>query len=84
MAATHTQATISELMEAMLFLRPIPRLYNEGQLPLEASLETAVRRGSWCEMVASLGVSGVECLVSESVRGLLRFSPCELLSEVYS
>jgi hypothetical protein len=34
------------------------RLYNDGQLPLEKSLETAVRRvGGWCETGASLGVS---------------------------
>jgi hypothetical protein len=48
------------------------RLYNEGQPPLEESLETAARRGGgWCEMAASLGVSGV--------RGLLWFGLCELL-----
>jgi hypothetical protein len=34
------------------------RLYNEEQLRLRESLETAVRRaGGWCEMDASLGVS---------------------------
>jgi hypothetical protein len=63
MAATHTQATISELSETVFSVRPVPRLYNEGQLPLEESLETAVRReGGYCEMAASLGVSGVECV----------------------
>jgi hypothetical protein len=31
------------------------RLYKEDQLPLQRSLETAVRRvGGWCEMAASL------------------------------
>jgi hypothetical protein len=39
-------------------MRSKPRLYNEGQLPLEGSLEKAVRRvGGWCEMAASLEVS---------------------------
>jgi hypothetical protein len=33
----------------------VPRLYNEEQLRLSRSLETAVRRvGGWCEMAASL------------------------------
>jgi hypothetical protein len=42
-------------------MRSEPRLYNEGQLPLEESLETAVRRvGGWCEMAASLVVSELE------------------------
>jgi hypothetical protein len=39
----------------------VPRLCNEEQLLLRESLEMAVRRiGSWCEMVASLEVNGVE------------------------
>jgi hypothetical protein len=40
-----------------------------------------VRRvGDWCEMAISLGVGGFsEVLVGEWVRGLLQFSPCELL-----
>jgi hypothetical protein len=38
----------------------VPRLYNEEQLQLQESLETAVRRiGGLCEMAASLGVNGV-------------------------
>jgi hypothetical protein len=62
----------------------MPRIYNEGQLPLEESLERAMRRvGGWREMAASLGVSyrsGVSWLASDwLVRGRLRFSPCELL-----
>jgi hypothetical protein len=33
----------------------VPRLYNEDQLPLQGSLETADSRvGGWCEMAASL------------------------------
>jgi hypothetical protein len=33
----------------------------------------------WCEMAASLLVSGVSWLVSEWVRGLLRFGPPEVV-----
>jgi hypothetical protein len=69
MAATDTHATIEELLEAVFSVRSVPRLYNESQLLLEESLWTVVRRvGGWCEMAASLGV-----------RGLLRFSLCDLL-----
>jgi hypothetical protein len=39
-------------------MQSVPGLYNEKQLRLRESLETAVsRRGGWCEMAASLGVS---------------------------
>jgi hypothetical protein len=32
-------------------VRSVPRLYNEGQLPLQRSLQTAIRRvEGWCEM----------------------------------
>jgi hypothetical protein len=42
-------------------MRSVPRLYNEEQLRLQESLETAVKRvGGWCEMGASLGVSQLE------------------------
>jgi hypothetical protein len=43
------------LSEAVFSVRSVPRLYDEGQLPLRRSLETEVRRveGS-CEMAASL------------------------------
>jgi hypothetical protein len=61
MAATDTHATT----EAVFSVRPVPGLYNDGQQPLEESLETAVRRGGWCEKAASLGVSGASWLVSE-------------------
>jgi hypothetical protein len=41
-------ATIEELLEAVFSVRSVPRLYNEGQLPSEESLETAVRVvGGW-------------------------------------
>jgi hypothetical protein len=54
MAATDTYATIEELLEAVFSVRSMPTLYNEVQLPLEKSLETAVRRvGVSCETVAS-------------------------------
>jgi hypothetical protein len=61
MAATDTYVTIEELLEAVFSLRSVRMLCNEGQLALERRLETAVRTvGGWCEMAASLGVSGVE------------------------
>jgi PIN domain nuclease of toxin-antitoxin system len=61
MAATDIHATREELLEAVFSVWSVSGLYNEGQLPLEESLETAVRRaGGWCEMAASLGVSGGE------------------------
>jgi hypothetical protein len=61
MAATDTHATIEELSEEEFSVRSVPRLYNEGRLPLEESPETIVRRvGDWCQMTASLGVSRVE------------------------
>jgi hypothetical protein len=42
-------------MEEMFSVRYVPRLYNEDQLPLRESLETAIGRvGGWCEMAASL------------------------------
>jgi hypothetical protein len=44
MAGTDMHATTEELMEAMFSVRSVPRLYNEGQPPLQESLETAVRR----------------------------------------
>jgi hypothetical protein len=54
MAATDTHATI-ELLEAEFSVRSVSGLYNKGQLPLEESLETAVRRvEGWCEVAASL------------------------------
>jgi hypothetical protein len=57
MTATDKHATI-ELFKAMLSVGSVPMLYSEGQLPLEKSSETAVRRGGGrCEMVASLRVT---------------------------
>jgi hypothetical protein len=44
MAATDMHATIEELLEAVFSMQSMPRLYNEGQLPLWESPETAVRR----------------------------------------
>jgi hypothetical protein len=76
--ATDTQK--EELLEAVFSVRSVPGLYNDGQLLLEESLETAMRRiGGWCEMAASLVVSEVELVGEQSDRGLLRFSRCELL-----
>jgi hypothetical protein len=45
-------------LEEVFSVETVIKPYNEGQLPLEKSLEMAVRRvGGWCEMAASLGVS---------------------------
>jgi hypothetical protein len=42
-------------MEDTFSVRSVPRLYDEDQLPLQESLESAVRRvGGWCEMAVSL------------------------------
>jgi hypothetical protein len=58
MAARDKRATTEELLEAVFFVRSVPGLYNEEQLPLEWSFETAVRTvGGWSEMAASPGVS---------------------------
>jgi hypothetical protein len=52
---------MEELLRLTFSVQSTPRLYNEGQLPLEESLEMAVIRVvGWCEMAANLGVSGVE------------------------
>jgi hypothetical protein len=71
MVATDTHATIEKMFKAVLSVRSVTRLYNEGQLPLEKSLEKAIRRvGGWCEMDSSMGVSQLEQLVScEAVSG---------------
>jgi hypothetical protein len=44
MAATDTHATIEELLEAVFSVQSVQNLYNEGHLPLEKCLETAVKR----------------------------------------
>jgi hypothetical protein len=60
MAATDIHATTEELLEAVFSVRSVPKLYNKSQLPLDKSLESAVRKvGGWCEMAASLEVSGI-------------------------
>jgi hypothetical protein len=47
----------AELLGDVFSVRPLPRLYNEVELLLQYSFETAVKRvGGWCEMAASLGV----------------------------
>jgi hypothetical protein len=53
MAAKDMHATTQELLEALFSVQSMPRLYIEGQLPLEECLEMAVRRvGVRCERVA--------------------------------
>jgi hypothetical protein len=44
MAAANMHATIVELLEALFSVRSMPRLFNQDQLPLQESPETAVRR----------------------------------------
>jgi hypothetical protein len=52
MVATGTQATIGELFEVVFSVGSV-REYNEGQLPLEKSLDTAIIRvGVCCGTVA--------------------------------
>jgi hypothetical protein len=49
-------ATIEELLGEVFSVWSLPRLENEGQLPLEKSLETAVRRvEGWYAMAAQRG-----------------------------
>jgi hypothetical protein len=47
MTATGTHTTTEEVSIAMFSVRSLPGLYNEGQLPLEKGLETAVRSVEW-------------------------------------
>jgi hypothetical protein len=61
MAATNTNATIEELLEAVFSVRSVQKLYNEGQLPLERCLGMRVRIVEVsCEIAASLAVSQLE------------------------
>jgi hypothetical protein len=54
-AAIDTQTAIHELLEAVFSVRSVPRSYKEGQLPLQQSFQTAVKRvRGRCEMAASL------------------------------
>jgi hypothetical protein len=54
MTAINTHATIVELLEAVFYVRSVSRLYKEGELPIEESLKTAVRRvGYSSETLAS-------------------------------
>jgi hypothetical protein len=69
MTRRDTHETTEELLRTVFSVRSVPKLYNEGQLPLEKSLETAVRRvGGWYEMAAKLEASewsGVSWVVSK-------------------
>jgi hypothetical protein len=54
---------VEEMLRAVFSVQSVPRLYNEVHCHKMRvlSLETAMRRvGGWCEMAASLEVSGVE------------------------
>jgi hypothetical protein len=55
MAATVTHATIEELLKEEFSVWSVTRIYKKGQLPLEESLETAVRRfGIWYPVYSHL------------------------------
>jgi hypothetical protein len=45
MAATGMHTTMEELLGTMFSVRPTPRLYNEGQMPLEISGRE--HQGAW-------------------------------------
>lgn len=54
-AAADTHSTTEELWDEMFSVRSLPRLYNDYQLSVRESSETAVRRvGGWREMADSL------------------------------
>jgi hypothetical protein len=60
MATTDMHATVEELLEAVLCVCSMLRLYTwkEGQLPLDERLVTAGSRlGGWCVIATSLGGS---------------------------
>jgi hypothetical protein len=66
--ATDTRAAIEDLLKSVFSLGSVSRLYNERQLQLRVSLETAVRRvGGWCEMAASLREREPGCRVTSAV-----------------
>jgi hypothetical protein len=44
MATTDTHETMKELLDAVFSVWSVQSLYNEDQLPLRKSLETAIRR----------------------------------------
>jgi hypothetical protein len=69
MTATDMHTT-QELLEAVFAVRSVPRLYNDGQLPLDKSVEMAMRRvGCWCEMAVSLRASQLELVVTHFPTG---------------
>jgi hypothetical protein len=54
-AVTDTHAIV---MEETFSVRSVPRLYNEDQLPLRGSFETAVTKlGGWCNISAGNAVT---------------------------
>jgi hypothetical protein len=68
---------MEELLEPVFSVQSVPTLYNEGQLPLGGSFEITEEQevGARCPP-AWESVRGVEW---SELRGLLLFSPCELL-----
>jgi hypothetical protein len=76
LTTTDMHATLEELLEAVFSARSVPRLYkyNEDQLSLLTSSETAVSRvGGWCEM-ASVSQSVSQSVLVESESGVDRRS----------
>jgi hypothetical protein len=69
MAATDMHATMEELLEAVLSVRSVPGVYNEGELSLEKSV-TRVEAGSNTSTVTLRFVGGDEkgSLKSETVK----------------
>jgi hypothetical protein len=54
-AADKQERTKEELLEAVFSVRSVSSQFNDYQLSLRETLETAVRGvGCWCEMIASL------------------------------
>jgi hypothetical protein len=48
------EAEERQLLEPVFSMRSVPRLYNEDQLPIRVSPETAARRvGGWCKIASS-------------------------------
>jgi hypothetical protein len=59
------------MTEKAFSVRSVPGLSKEDQLPIQNSLETAVRKGVWCEMAGVVeSVVRSEKLVAEA--GIVR------------
>jgi hypothetical protein len=82
------------IMMVTFSVRYMPKLYNENQMPLQDSLEMAVRRvEGWCEMATSLqgcesGSTGMSTIGSRVVKTVTENTSlcviviCKVLSQV--